>query len=162
MYSNCSCSCSFEAEIIKIGQSSQKMYSNNVLNSQESATILNACIKKSGNLLNAPPIYVCVYMCVCMCVCVYIYMAGCWWLCDLQAGSFLETFIFKEVVKAILNGYNHFYQTLIIRLIICLHTVKWFQVLLSNNNNSTDQVLLCNLNNLNAAVWFQITNNNNS
>ena len=29
VYSNCCCSCSFEAEIIKIGQSSHKMYSNN-------------------------------------------------------------------------------------------------------------------------------------
>ena len=36
VYSNCSCSCSFELEILKIGQSSQKMYS------QESTTILNA------------------------------------------------------------------------------------------------------------------------
>ena len=58
VYSNCSCSCSFEAEIIKIGQSSHKMYSNNILNFQESTTILNACIKKSGNLLNAPRIYI--------------------------------------------------------------------------------------------------------
>ena len=54
VYSNCCCSCSFEAEIIKIGQSSHKMYSNNILNFQESTTILNACTKKSGNLLNAP------------------------------------------------------------------------------------------------------------
>ena len=30
--SNCCCSCSFEPEIIKIGQSSHKMYSNNILN----------------------------------------------------------------------------------------------------------------------------------
>ena len=29
VYSNCYCSCSFEPEIIKIGQSSHKMYSNN-------------------------------------------------------------------------------------------------------------------------------------
>ena len=29
VYSNCCCRCSFEAEIIKIGQSSHKMYSNN-------------------------------------------------------------------------------------------------------------------------------------
>ena len=52
--SNCCCSCSFEAEIIKIGQASHKMYSNNIVNFQESTTILNACTKKSGNLLNAP------------------------------------------------------------------------------------------------------------
>ena len=32
VYSNCCCSCSFEAEIIKSGQSSHKMYSNNVVN----------------------------------------------------------------------------------------------------------------------------------
>ena len=46
VYSNCCCSCSFEAEIIKIGQSSHKMYSNNILNFQESTTILNAYSKK--------------------------------------------------------------------------------------------------------------------
>ena len=57
VYSNCCCSCSFEPEILKIGQSSHKMYSNNILNFQESTTILNACTKKSGNLLNAPRIY---------------------------------------------------------------------------------------------------------
>ena len=56
MYSNCCCSCSFEAEIIKIGQSSHKMYSNNIVNFQESKAILNACTKKSGNLLNVPRI----------------------------------------------------------------------------------------------------------
>ena len=43
VYSNSCCSCSFEAEIIKIGQSSHKMYSNNIVNFQESTTILNAC-----------------------------------------------------------------------------------------------------------------------
>ena len=53
VYSNSCCRCSFEAEIIKIGKSSHKMYSNNILNFQESMTILNACIKKSGNLLNS-------------------------------------------------------------------------------------------------------------
>ena len=54
VYSNCCCSCSFEAEILKIGQSSHKRYSNNILNFQESMTILNACTKKSANLLIAP------------------------------------------------------------------------------------------------------------
>ena len=56
VYSNCCCSCSFEAEIIKIGLSSHKMYSNNILNFQESTPILNACTKKFGNLLNTPRI----------------------------------------------------------------------------------------------------------
>ena len=40
------CSCWFEPEIIKIGQSSYKMYSNNILKFQVSMTILNACTKK--------------------------------------------------------------------------------------------------------------------
>ena len=63
VYSNYCCSCWFEAEIIKIGQSSYKMYRNNILNFQESTTILNAGTKKSGNLLNAR---------VCVCVCIYM------------------------------------------------------------------------------------------
>ena len=46
VYSNCCCSCLFEPEIIKIGQSSHKMYSNKILNFQESTTILNAVTKK--------------------------------------------------------------------------------------------------------------------
>ena len=50
VYSNCCCSCSFEPEIIKIGQPAHKMYSNDVLNFQESPTILNAC-KKGWKLI---------------------------------------------------------------------------------------------------------------
>ena len=45
VYFNSCCSCSFEPEIIKIGPSSHKMYSNNIVNFQE--TILNAGTKKS-------------------------------------------------------------------------------------------------------------------
>ena len=33
------------------------MYSNNIVYFQESTTILNACKKKSGNLLKAPRIF---------------------------------------------------------------------------------------------------------
>ena len=58
VYSNCSRNCSFEPEIINIGQSSHKIYSNNIVNFHESMTILNACTKKSGNL-NAPRINNC-------------------------------------------------------------------------------------------------------
>ena len=43
---NSSCRCSFEAEIIKIGHSSHKMYSINILNFQMSTTILNAWTKR--------------------------------------------------------------------------------------------------------------------
>ena len=44
VYSNSCCSCLFE--IIKVNQSSHKMYSNNILNCQESMTILNTHMKK--------------------------------------------------------------------------------------------------------------------
>ena len=44
VYSNSCCNCSFEPEIINIGQSSHMMYSNNIVNFQES-TILNGCTK---------------------------------------------------------------------------------------------------------------------
>ena len=46
VYSNCWCSCSFKPEIIKIGQSSHKMYSNNIGNFQESTTILSTHTKR--------------------------------------------------------------------------------------------------------------------
>ena len=51
VYSNCCCSCSFEPEIIEIGQLSHKMYSNNILNFQESTIILNAHTKKVWKLI---------------------------------------------------------------------------------------------------------------
>ena len=58
VYSNCCSSCYFEAEIVKIGHSSHKMYSDNIF--QESTSILNASTKKKyGNLLKAPLYTVC-------------------------------------------------------------------------------------------------------
>ena len=51
VYSNSCCSCTFEPEIIKSGHSSHKMYSNNLLNFQESTTILNAHTKKVWQLI---------------------------------------------------------------------------------------------------------------
>ena len=51
IYSNSCCSCSFKPEIIKIGRSSEKMYSNNIQNFQESTTILNAHTKKIWKLI---------------------------------------------------------------------------------------------------------------
>ena len=50
LYSNCCCSCLFEPEIIKIGQSSHKISSNKIVNFQESTTILNVCTKKVWKL----------------------------------------------------------------------------------------------------------------
>ena len=62
VYSNCYSSSWFEREIIKIGRSSHKMYSNNLLNFQESTTILNSFTKKSGNLLKVSRIYIYIYI----------------------------------------------------------------------------------------------------
>ena len=51
VYSNSCCNCSFEPETIKIGQSSHEMYSNKILNFQESTIILNAHMKKVWKLI---------------------------------------------------------------------------------------------------------------
>ena len=58
VYSNSCCSCWFKPEIIKINQSSHKMYNNHhhhhvvpQLNFQESTTILNACTKNVWKLI---------------------------------------------------------------------------------------------------------------
>ena len=57
VYPNCCCCCSFESEIIKIDQSSHIMYSNNILNFQESTTILNACTKTVWKLIERPHVW---------------------------------------------------------------------------------------------------------
>ena len=44
------------------------MYNNNIVNFQESTTILNACTKKSGNLLKAPRIYIYIYIYIEECI----------------------------------------------------------------------------------------------
>ena len=79
MYSNSWSSCSFEVEIIKIGQSPHKMYSNNIVNFQESTTILNAYTKKVWKIIVCTSyiyiyiyIYMYIYVCVCVCVCVSV------------------------------------------------------------------------------------------
>ena len=51
VYSNSYYSCWFEPEIIKISQSSHKMYCNKIPNFQASTTILNACTKKVWKLI---------------------------------------------------------------------------------------------------------------
>ena len=61
VYSNCCFSCWFERESIKIGQSFHKMYSNNIVNFQESTTILNVHTKKVWKLIVCTS-YVCVYI----------------------------------------------------------------------------------------------------
>ena len=61
VYSNSCCSGSFEHEIIKIGQSSYKMYSNNIFNFQEFATILKAYTKNVWKVI-AGTVYIYIYM----------------------------------------------------------------------------------------------------
>ena len=51
VYSSCCCRCSFKPKIIKISQSSHKMYRHNILNFQESTTILNAYTKKAWKVI---------------------------------------------------------------------------------------------------------------
>ena len=95
VYSNCCCSCSFEPEIIRISQSSQKIYSNSILNFQESTTILNARTKKSLETYRMHLVYMsariyiyiliwlCMYRCmyVSMYVCTYVCMYRCMYVC---------------------------------------------------------------------------------
>ena len=47
VYSNCCCSCSFEPEIIKIGMSSHKIYSNDILNFQKVYNNFKCLYKKA-------------------------------------------------------------------------------------------------------------------
>ena len=54
VYSNSCCGCLFEHEMIKIGQSYHKMYSNNIVNFQESPSILNGCTKEVWKLIEGP------------------------------------------------------------------------------------------------------------
>ena len=69
VYSNCCCSCSFEGEIIKIGQASHIMYSNSIVNFQESMTILNVYTKKVWKVIEGTTyIYIYIY--------IYIYMSS--------------------------------------------------------------------------------------
>ena len=75
VYYICCCSCSFEPEIIKIGQSYHKMSSNNILNFQESTAILNAHTKKVWKFIVCTSylyIYIYIYTSVCMCVSVCV------------------------------------------------------------------------------------------
>ena len=69
VYSNFCCSCSFEPEIIK--NWSVKIYSNNIVNFQESTIILNAHTKKSGNLSYEPRISHHLSLCNLKC-CLYV------------------------------------------------------------------------------------------
>ena len=71
VYSNCCSSCSFEPEIIKIGQSSHKMYSNNILYFQESMTILNVHTKKVWKIIVCTS---CIHIYIYIYIYIYLYI----------------------------------------------------------------------------------------
>ena len=52
------------------------MYSNNIVNFQESTTILNACTKSLETYRRDH-----VYICVCVCVCVWVCVCVCVFVC---------------------------------------------------------------------------------
>ena len=84
VYSNSCRSYSFEHEIINIGSSSHKMYSNKLLNFQEFTTTLNACTKKVWKLIEGTTyiyIYVCVCVCACACACMCVHVRVCMRMC---------------------------------------------------------------------------------
>ena len=58
VYSNCCSSCSFEPEIIKLCQSSYKLYSNNILNFQESTTNFKCPHENSLEVYRMPLVYI--------------------------------------------------------------------------------------------------------
>ena len=67
VYSNCCCRCSFEPEIIKIGQPSHKMYSNNIVNYSRVYNNFKCLYKKSLETYWRHHVYICVCVCVCVC-----------------------------------------------------------------------------------------------
>ena len=69
MYSDSCCICLFEPEIIKIGQSSHKMYSKNILNISRVYDNFKCLYKKSLETYRMPRIYI--FACVRVCVCVW-------------------------------------------------------------------------------------------
>ena len=92
VYSNCCCSCLFELEIIEIGQSSHKMYSNKKLNFQESTTILNACAKMTIlNLETYWRYHVCIKFCF-----LYVFAQS-----DTEELNSLEVLRITQVAKVI-------------------------------------------------------------
>ena len=82
VYFNSCSSCSFEPELIKIIHSSHKMYSNNIVNFQESTTILNTFTKKKVWKFSecTTYIYIYIYIYIYMCVCECLSVCVCVWL----------------------------------------------------------------------------------
>ena len=62
VYSNCCCSCSFDLEIIKIGRSSHKIYSNNILNFLRVYDSLKKPYEKSLETYRMHLVYIYIYI----------------------------------------------------------------------------------------------------
>ena len=81
-------------------QSSRKMYNDNIVNFQESMTILNACTKTSGNLLKAPRIsaeFPCRFF-----ECSFLFLSLSFWLAAFSLLSMCSTFRSLYLLSAML------------------------------------------------------------
>ena len=78
VYSNCCCSCSFEPEILKIGQSSYTMCSNNIVNFQESTKLIAYIetyrIYRNLSHISRTYIYIYIYIYIPKFISLYIYL----------------------------------------------------------------------------------------
>ena len=106
VYSNSCCSCSFKPEIIKIGQWSLKIYSNNILNFQAFTTIFNAHTKIVWKLIVCSS-YIYIYIYVCVCVCVYACVCLCVCMCMAVFG--LIWFGFMVYRTSFVHTHTHIY-----------------------------------------------------
>ena len=130
VFSSSCCSCSFEPEIIKIGQSSYTMYSNNLLNFQESTTIVNAHTKNPVNFIVCPSYYNLI-----VCRLYYFLKTGqrsfvCALLNSFKYwnGKINNSFQYGLIVGIQLNRFKHCYRILIIQfnLIFDNNNLIWF------------------------------------
>ena len=139
VYSNSCCSCWFEPEIIKIGQLSHKMYSNNIVNFQESMTVLNSHTKTSGNLSYTPFMYIQTYIyiyiyivyihCVYICVYIYIYIGYKYislvCICiHIDIDIFLYIYIYIYIYIWYIYIYIYIYVPIYIYIYICIYIMK--------------------------------------
>ena len=104
---------------IRIGQSSHKMYSNNILNVQESTTILNAHPKKCLETYRMHLVSIYLSTCVYECVYIYIYI-------------YRQLYIYiyrererKERTKSVLKIYLSIYLSIYMRVCVCVCVCSW-------------------------------------
>ena len=113
----------FEAEIIKIGQSSHNMYSNNIVNFQESMTILNACTKKLWK-----PIECMMYIHTHPCIPMYIYTHTYIYIYRyIHTHPYIYIYTYKHThthlyIYIYTYKHTHLYIYIYIYLYICTHT----------------------------------------